>query len=180
MIRLFVGVDLPDEIRRALQSLNGGVPGARWIPPENYHVTLRFIGEVDEGSAEDIDDALSTVRARAFVAELRGVGAFGKGRQLHSLWVGVAGQAALSALHDKVDRALVRVGVEPDRRKYMPHVTLARLKAAHAARVEAYTATHALFATGPFPVTHFTLYSSLRSSGGSIYRAEAEYPLDER
>ncbi|MCP4326959.1 MAG: RNA 2',3'-cyclic phosphodiesterase [Alphaproteobacteria bacterium] len=178
MIRLFVGLDLPADVRQRLTALNGGIPGARWITPVNYHLTIRFIGEVDEARAEEIDDALATVRASEFDLRLDGVGVFGHGRKIHTLWAGTESEAPLSTLHDKVDRALIRIGVAPDRRKFMPHITLARLKSAHTSRVEEYRAAHALFATEPFAVDHFVLFSSLLSKSGAIYRGEATYPLD--
>ena len=177
MIRLFVGLGLPGDLRQRLAGLNGGVPGARWVAAENLHVSLRFIGEVDQGHADDIDTALGAVFAVPFDLRLRGVGAFGKGRKLHSLWVGVENEPALSALHDKVDRALVGAGVAPDNRKFMPHVTLARLKAVKPRRVDEYVAAHGLFSAGPIAVGAFVLYSSLLSKNGAIYRPEAEYPL---
>ncbi len=157
--------------------LNGGLPGARWITPENYHLTVRFIGEVDEGLAEDIDGALAVIRARPFDLVLQGVGAFGRGRQVHSLWAGVVEDDALLTLHDKIDQALRRIGLPPERRKFSPHVTLARLKRANSARVEEFKASHAMFAAEPFMVENFVLFSSLLSRGGAIYRAEASYPL---
>lgn len=177
MIRLFVGLGLPDDLRQRLAALNGGIPGARWIAAENLHVTLRFIGEVNQGHAADIDAALAAVAATPFDMRLKGVGAFGRGRKLHSLWAGIEADPALTALHAKVDRALVGADIAPDSRKFMPHVTLARLRDADRRRVQDYTAAHALFAAGPYPVTSFTLFSSLLSKSGAIYRVEADYPL---
>jgi len=177
MIRLFVGLDIPETVRTQLAGLCHGLPRARWISPENFHITVRFIGEVDEGRAEDIDDVLAGVEIPAFEAGLAGVGAFGREHQAHTLWARVAAGAPVAALHDKVDRALQRVGLEPDRRKFLPHVTLARLKATPVERVEHFKAAHAMFRTDPFLVDRFVLFSSLLSKSGAIYRAEAEYPL---
>jgi len=177
MIRLFVGLGLPDDLRRRLAGLNGGVPGARWIAAENLHVTLRFIGEVDRDHAADIDAALTAVAAAPFDMRLQGIGTFGKGRKLHSLWVGVESEPALTALHAKVDRALVGAGIKPDDRKFMPHVTLARLKTAKPHRVDEFIAAYGPFAADPVAVRSFTLYSSLLSKNGATYRPEAEYPL---
>jgi len=177
MIRLFVALELPADVRQELVALGGGVPGARWISPENMHLTLRFIGEVNEGQAADIDDALTAVRARAFDLRLAGVNAFGKGRSLHSLWVGVAEPGPVAALHEKIDRVLQEAGVAPDKRKFHPHVTLARLRDAPTDRVEAFMRRHALFSAGPLAIDRFVLFSSHLSRNGSIYRNEAEYEL---
>ncbi|MGB8274213.1 MAG: RNA 2',3'-cyclic phosphodiesterase [Alphaproteobacteria bacterium] len=177
MIRLFVAVELPDDVRQRIAALRGGIPGARWLDPGNMHITLRFIGEVDEGMSRDIDAALSMIRAPAFEAALEGVGYFGAARAARVLYVPVARNGPLSHLHGKVESALVRIGLEPEGRKYQPHVTLARLRGAHARRLIDFVAENNLFRAGPFQVTSFALFSSFLSESGSIHRAEAVYPL---
>lgn len=177
MIRLFVGLELPEDLRDALERLGGGIPGARWIPGENYHVTLRFIGEVDEDEGNDLHEALADVRAPAFDMEVCGFGAFQNGHRAHSLWAGVEKTPPLQHLHDKIDRALVRTGREPERRKFAPHITVAKLKGAPTHKIQDFIAHHNLFRYGPFPVEHFTLFSSILGRGGATYTAEAEYPL---
>ncbi len=180
MIRLFAAVPLPWEIQERLSDLAAGLPGARWVPPENMHITLRFIGEVDRGTADDIDGLLSGVRAPAFELSFAGVGTFGSGRQVRAAWIGVEKSEALHHLRDKVESAAVRAGLEPERRKFTPHVTLARFKKAspgsHLARwIEA----HGGFSAGPFDVDRFTLFQSHLGREGAHYEAVAEYPLDE-
>lgn len=177
MIRLFVGLDLPQDLRDALERLGGGIPGARWLPAENFHVTLRFIGEVDEDDAADLHEALAAVRAPAFDLEVAGFGAFQNGHRTHSLWAGVERTPPLMHLHEKVDRALVRAGLPPERRKYMPHITIAKLKGAPVHKVQDFIAHNNLFRHGPVPVEHFTLFSSTLGRSGATYTAEAEYPL---
>ena len=176
MIRLFVALELPDAVRTRLAMMQGGVPGARWQREDQMHLTLRFIGEVEEGIARDIDDALATVRAPAFTLELAGVGDFG-GREPHALWAGVRANDALMHLEKKVESALQRVGLEAEMRKYTPHVTLARLRNAPRAKVAEFIAHHSLFASGPIAIDRFALYSSLLGSGGAVYRVERTYPL---
>lgn len=177
MIRLFVGLELPEDIRHALCGLAGGVPGADWIPAEAMHLTLRFIGDISEADAEDAHDALLRVRAPAFDLSLQGVGHFATGDELRVLWAGVARNDALAQLRRNVDSALVRMGFPPEERRWRPHVTLARCAGASVLRAQAFLAHHALFRAGPFRVGHFTLFSSLRHSGGPSYEAEAEYDL---
>src|SRR5262245_48342032 len=128
MIRLFVGVGLPADVRMRLSALCAGVPGARWTPPENFHLTLRFIGEVSEADAEDIHDTLMSVRTKAFDISLAGVGHFESKGQVHTLWAGIEKNPELTALRDRIESALVRFGLEPEERRYTPHVTLARLR----------------------------------------------------
>jgi 2'-5' RNA ligase len=177
MIRLFVGLELPEELRLRLAGLRGGVPGARWVKPESMHLTVRFIGEVDGGRFDDIALALSRIQAPAFELTLTGVSTFGKLRAPHTLWVGVRRNEALSVLHAKVDRALVTTGLEPEGRKYSPHVTLARLKAAEGLRLGGFVTANSLFAAGPARIEQFVLFSSFLSKSGAIYKPEAHYPL---
>ena len=166
MIRLFVGLALPEATRQRLQGLNGGLPGARWTRPENRHLTLRFIGEVDNGLADDIDLALEKVDAAPFEVTLDGVGYFGSARKARTLWVGVAENPALHRLQAKVEAALVGIGLAPEGRKYSPHVTLARLKSPPRDRLDAYVADHAPFRDGPLPLREFILFSSFLSASG--------------
>jgi 2'-5' RNA ligase len=175
-MRLFVAIALPDDVARSLALLQTGVPGARWQTREQLHLTLRFIGEVDGRDAAAIDDALATISVPAFSVELKGVGSFG-GKRPHALWAGVAASEALLHLQRKVESPLQRIGLEADRRKYTPHVSLARLKAAQNGHVLDFLADHALYASQPFAVNGFILYSSLLAAGGSIYRAEKAYRL---
>jgi 2'-5' RNA ligase len=177
MNRLFVALSLPDQVATSLVWMQSGVPGARWQTREQLHLTLRFIGEVDGPDANAIDDALSGISAPAFEMQLKGVGEFG-GNHSHSLWVGVEPNDALLHVQKKVDTALQRVGQAGDRRKFTPHITLARLKGGQKGRVMDWLTDHALFASVQFPVNAFILYSSLLTSDGSIYRAEKAYRLD--
>jgi RNA 2',3'-cyclic 3'-phosphodiesterase len=173
MLRLFVGIGLPPDIKLRLSPLCAGVPGARWVDPDNHHLTLRFIGEVDEGTAGDIDSALAQIKARRFEVVLAGVGQFGE----RSLWVGVEKNPALFHLRDKVESALVRLGLPPEGRRYAPHVTLARLKGTSGERLQAYLSEHALFRLAPFAVARFSLVASYLTKSGAIYEDQADYAL---
>lgn len=177
MIRLFCAVELPIGLRERLAGLAGGVPGARWTPSDNMHLTLCFIGDVAESDFPDIHNALARVRAPGFDLAIEGTGHFARGRVPSMLWAGVAPLPALGHLQEKVAAALGRAGFAIDRRKYIPHVTLARLTRASNARVQEFEAAHGLLKFAPFAVDHFTLFSSFRGHGGATYRAEALYPL---
>jgi 2'-5' RNA ligase len=176
MIRLFVALSLPETVRRQTAMLQGGLPGARWSSDEQLHLTLRFIGEVDEGVARDIDDALSGIESPAFTLTLSGVGEFG-GKNPRMLWAGVRPSEPLRHLQRKVETALQRLGLEAEGRKFSPHVTLARLRGAPLSKVREFLSAHALFGSLEFPVESFALYSSQLTSDGSIYRIENEYAL---
>jgi 2'-5' RNA ligase len=177
-MRLFAALALPDPVIDSLLALQGGVPGARWQTREQLHLTLRFIGEVDGLKMVAIDDALSTISAPAFTLELKAAHTFG-GRVPRDLWVGAMPYEALSHLQRKIESALQRIGLDPDRRKFTPHVTLARLKKPERRRVMEFVAHHALYASGAFAVDGFILYSSKMTSDGSIYRAEKAYRLEK-
>ena len=176
MIRLFVALELPERVRDLLSALDGGVPGARWASDAQLHLTLRFIGEVDGNVAHDIDDALASIRAPAFTLELVGVGEFG-GKRPRALWAGVRQNDSLLHLQKKIETALQRIGLPAEERKFSAHVTLARMRAAPRDKVVQFLTHHALFASGPFQVEQFVLFSSHLGSGGSVYRAERAYPL---
>ncbi len=177
MIRLFAAIPLPRDIRERLVSLRGGLKGAKWVQPENLHLTLRFIGEVRNDVASDLDFALSGIKAPAFELALDGVGTFGRGKRPHALWAGVEKSEPLAALQAKVESVLVRAGLEPEERKFSPHITLARLKDASRARAGQFVACHAAFHAGPFAIERFALYSSFLSSQSAIHIEEASYPL---
>ena len=176
MIRLFVGLEIPQPLRERLIAMQGGVPGARWHSAAQLHMTLRFIGEVDENVAHDIDDALAQIRAPAFAMELAGVGEFG-GKNPRALWAGVRTNGTLLHLQKKIETALQRLGLPAEERKFSPHVSLARLKSPPREKVALFLAHHALFASGPFPVERFVLFSSHQGTGGSVYHPERVYAL---
>ena len=177
MVRLFTAVPLPDMVRQQLMLAAGGVPGARWSEPHNMHITLRFIGEVDHGLAEDCALALESISVSPFAVTIAGVGQFGAGQHARVLWAGVEKNPALGHLRDKVESVLVRTGLEPESRKYAPHVTLARLRDAPKERLAAYLQSHARLQVGPFPVDRFILYSSWPGKEAPAYREEAVYAL---
>ena len=179
-MRLFVGLELPRELRQRVAMLaNGGIPGARWVPPENYHMTLRFIGETPGHIAEDIDHALTGLSARSFAMTLTGIGTFGKGGRSQSLWVGVERNEPLERLQGKIENALQRCGLEPERRRFQPHLTLARLDNPVEAKLAAFVQANNLFRSEPMRVQHFTLFSSLLGKDQAVYHAEAEYELGQ-
>jgi len=177
MVRLFVAIDLPETVRERLGALCSGVPGARWVDPANLHLTLRFIGEVDNRMADEIDAALSDVRMSPFDLWMRDVGVFGRGQKVRTLWAGVEPSESLMRLQGKVENAVCAAGAGHETRKFTPHVTLARLREASASRLQRFLSDSSGFAAGPISVDRFVLYSSFLSSSGAIHTPEAVYPL---
>lgn len=177
MYRLFVGLDLPWEVKKQLASIGCGLPGARWLELEQIHLTIRFIGEVDGGVFDDAIGALGTVSMEPFDLTLKGVGFFPPRGRTETLWVGVDKSEPLAMLRTKVEAALARAGIEREQRKFSPHVVIARLKDSQPTRLGQYIAEYNLFESKPFRVNEFHLYSSMLSSNGAIYRIESSYHL---
>lgn len=175
--RLFLGLALPDGVADQLVPLCSGVPGARWVGRENLHITLRFIGEVDGSELDEIHAAVAALTAPAFDVRLGGVGRFGTGQRTRAVWAGVDPQDDVAFLAAKIDHALVQTGLEPERRKFKPHVTLARLKETSEGRVLHWLEGHGGFRTNAFTVDHFVLFRSHLTQAGAQYEALAEYSL---
>jgi 2'-5' RNA ligase len=177
MIRLFAAIALPEEIAEGLTRRQQGLPGADWRPPEAFHITLRFFGEVAEDVADDLDAELSVVGGAAMTLALAGVGAFQDGADVHAVWAGVAENPALRRLAARCESAARRAGLASDRRTWKPHVTLAYLRRADPARVGAWIQGHNLLKSPPFEVGRFGLYSSRLGGEGARYTLERAYRL---
>jgi len=176
MPRLFTALEIPRDAALSLSLLRGGLPGARWIDVENYHLTLRFIGDVQGYVADEIANALDRVRRPSFSLSLSGVGAFGS-KKPHAVWAGVSASPDLHALQAEIERICQRLGLPADPRKFSPHVTLARLKNTAPLDVAHYLSARGNFSTMPFRVGRFVLMSSRESVGGGPYIVEEAWPL---
>jgi 2'-5' RNA ligase len=176
MPRLFVGLEIPREVAQALSLLRGGLPGARWIDPENYHVTLRFIGDIDDRLAHEIASLLDGVRRRSFEVRFGNLMSFG-GRKPRAIVAAVEPVQPLVELHSELERLMQRLGLEPEGRKFIPHVSLARLRDSSSRDVAEYLSTRGPLFGSSFKVSRFVLFSSRSSVGGGPYVVEADYPL---
>lgn len=176
MHRLFVAIRPPHQVRQQLLGLMGGVSGVRWQTDEQLHITLKFIGSVDRHKAQDIHAALGSVHQAPFEIRIRGIGSFDRRGQPEVLWAGVEPQETLQTLHKKVDQALLRVGVEQERRAYTPHVTLARLKRS-SGPVGGLLEQAGGFATHSFAVDDFSLFESSLTPDGAHYSTIERYLL---
>ncbi|MEX2129430.1 MAG: RNA 2',3'-cyclic phosphodiesterase [Xanthobacteraceae bacterium] len=177
MPRLFTGIEIPPQIAQGLSMLRGGLPGARWIDPANYHMTLRFIGDVDGDIGRDVMQLLGGVRRPAFEIALDRLDQFG-GRKPRAVFAGASPNPVLTELQAEHERLLRRIGLPPESRKFAPHVALARLRDSSAHQVADYLSSRGPFRSPTFPVTRFVLFSSRASVGGGPYVVEAAYPLD--
>ena len=175
--RLFVAIDPPAEIRQQLAFLCCGLPDARWTPPEQLHLTLCFIGEVSGTAFLDIKEALGEIKAPPLDLRLQGVGFFPFRGQLRVVWAGLEKSEPLLALQRKITTRLFQLGLEPENRKFSPHITLARLHQTPPARVGRYLQEHGLFASAEFAVHAFSLYSSVLGRNGATHLVERDYGL---
>ena len=177
MYRLFVAVDLPEGVKKEVQAICRDLPGARWVPGDQLHLTLRFIGDADEKLFQGIRERLGRVRGKPFSMGLGGVGHFPPGKRARVLWVGVEETDALFALQSEVEQALVAAEVPPEERGFSPHITLARFREPFPGIASLFEERHAGFVTDRFAVTEFHLYSSVLSPKGATHRREATYSL---
>jgi 2'-5' RNA ligase len=176
MPRLFTGLEIPRDIADALAILRGGLPGARWIDPENYHVTLRFIGDIDDVLAREIASMLGQVKRRSFELRFDELSSFG-GRRPRAVIATIPPVSPLVELQAEHERIMQRIGLDPEGRKFSPHVTLARLRDSSSRQVANYLAARGPLNGLSFPISRFVLFSSRASVGGGPYVVEATYPL---
>ncbi|MDB5589839.1 RNA 2',3'-cyclic phosphodiesterase [Enterovirga sp.] len=177
MPRLFTALEIPAGIADELASLRGGVPGARWIEPAHYHVTLRFLGDVDHGTARDAAALLGEARHRsALTLSLDALGVFG-GDRPRALYARVVPTPELTRFQAEQEKLLRRAGLPPETRKFTPHVTLARLRDVRPGDIAAAIARHGRFPPLSFTATRFVIFSARDSVGGGPYLVEAAYPL---
>lgn len=179
MIRLFVGIELPEELRRRIVLIQTGVERAKWVAEENLHLTLRFIGEISGDVAADALEALTTIHAAPFPVTVDGAGHFESRKRVRALWLGIERSDALLGLRDRIESALVRAGLEPERRKYKPHITIARINNGSPGMARDWLASNTMFRAVPFTVERFILFSSHLSRDKAIYTPEAEFPLSK-
>lgn len=176
MPRLFTAVPLPSHLADALSRCQQPLPGARWLEPADYHLTLRFAGDIDNRTAREFADALSRVDVDPFEMRLDGFGVFGA-KDPRTLWAGVAAGPALAALQRANESAARAAGLKPERQHFKPHVTVARLRHAAPDPVANFLQRNASMKSPGFLVDHFGLYSSKPKSGGGPYVLEEKFPL---
>jgi 2'-5' RNA ligase len=176
MPRLFTAIEIPEGMRMRLSLLRAPIDGAKWVQPENMHITLRFAGDIDARAADELADLLVDVCVAPFSVSIAGTGAFG-GRDPRVLWAGAHAGPELDALYRANERAARAAGLDPNPRDFRPHVTLARMRGARQRAVARFLAENGDLRLEPFTVTRFVLLSARPGSGGPPYAIEAAYPL---
>lgn len=176
MPRLFTALEIPSPVATQLSFLQGGLPGARWIDRENLHLTLRFIGDIDNSLARELAYEFEKVKSAPFKLKLEDLDVFG-GAKPHSLYAKVQRNEALSELQSAQERICQRLGLDPDKRKFTPHVTIARLRGAKPESIARYLSSRGGFQSLDFDISEFVLLSSRDSVGGGPYVTEERYKL---
>ncbi len=176
MPRLFTGLEIPADLAMDLAMMRGGLSGARWIDVENYHITLRFIGDIDDATAREVRASLEQIRRKPFTVTIETLDSFG-GSKPRAIVAKAKPATQLVELQAQQERLLQRIGIAPEPRKFTPHVTLARLRAASSMAVANYLSSRGFFLSRRFEAQRFVLFSSRASTGGGPYVVEAAYPL---
>lgn len=174
--RLFVALRPPQDIRQYLRQIMSGVAGVYWQEDDQLHITLRFIGEVNYHQAQDIAAALGGLHAPMPEIRLSGVGQFEKQGRTQALWAGIAPAEPLRALHQKINMLLSSVGIAPETRAFLPHITLARMSR-HAGPPHGFLTANNHLSSAYFRCEHAILYESEMTRSGSAYLPVARYPL---
>ncbi len=177
MPRVFTGLELPAALREQAGRLAVPLAGAKWVAPEDLHLTLRFAGDIDNRKARDFADELAQIRVPVFAMRLSGLGAFG-GNDPHSIWAAVEAGPELDQLARANERAARAAGLPPETRKFKAHVTLARLRGARADQVALILGRHAAYRSDPITIEEFVLFSSRPVTGGGPYAVEEAFPLE--
>jgi RNA 2',3'-cyclic 3'-phosphodiesterase len=176
--RLFVGLELPPSCRAALSAINPRLTGLRWLPEEQFHLTLSFLGEVEAPAEDRLRKAFGKVRIGPFYLPLRGIGIFDSGRRASVIWVGVGqGHPHLFALHRRIQDAILAAGLEPSLQAFHPHVTIGRANDVSRDALRPLIRLHAETEFGLVQVTSFALFSSVLTAKGAIHKMEMRWEL---
>jgi len=178
MKRLFIALEIPQTIAMDLSALRGGIAGARWIEPQDFHITLRFIGKVDLYEEQRLVSQLRQLVSPPVALEIRGLNSFGRNRP-RAIYAAVQSTPALMALQKQLERSIQLLGFDPGTRKFTPHITLARLQRSPVSHVGHFCAQHSLAVHEDFTATSFALYSAGTSTGGGPYLIEERFEMTE-
>jgi len=179
MIRLFIAISPPNEIVKQLEQICFGLPGVRWTPPDQFHLTLRFIGDTEGSKFLDIKDSLAQIKSPPFPLTLKNTGFFPPRKSPRVLWVGAdqGGKDDLKLLRQKIENRLGQIGIPPEGRKYSPHMTIARIKNCPVNRITSFLEGSSFWQSQPYQVEQFHLYSSILTAKGAIHNLEASFDL---
>lgn len=176
-MRLFIALDIPDDLKRTLGNLKADVPGLRWVPPGQIHLTLAFLGEVEEPALAGLAEAVANINLPAFDLHPVGIGCFPDQRRPRVVWLGVQPEPGLMNLAAAVRTTAQSCGIPLEERRFSPHITLARLKQPPGAAFRTFLEQHRHVAPPPFSVREFTLYQSSLDRSGARHTPIRRYRL---
>jgi len=175
MPRLFIAIDMPEQVQEQISDLYTAIQGARWVPQDQLHITMRFIGETDTATEASIIDSLEHIRFKPFRIAVQSTGFFPLRKDPQVLWVGIDNRADLEILQRSIERTITSLGMEADNRTFHPHVTVARLDRPHKERVVQFITDNHLFKTESFEIDEFHLYRSYLGKNGAQHVKEASF-----
>lgn len=176
-MRLFIAIELPDDLKMALARLRADVPGARWVPPEQLHLTLAFLGEVEEKAAGELGERLALIQTPPFQLFFSGTGCFPDSRRPRVLWVGLEPHPRLTSLTAGVHGAVLACDIPQEDHPFSPHITLARLKFPAAGEIDAFLKMPQKLELPPFPVREITLFQSRLTPHGAVHIPIRTFPM---
>lgn len=176
MPRVFFGVEIPAEVKKRLLKLKSPVNGARWQSRNQLHMTLVFVGSVNDEDLETLSYAASLVAMPAFEVEVAGLAAFGRPEHPRNLWAGVGPEQPVAELYRRLSAQVAAAGFEAEHRAFKPHITVARFRK-QAASIASLLEEHKDVRFGVLPVTEFVLFESTPGAGGSVYTVIERFPL---
>jgi 2'-5' RNA ligase len=179
MARLFISIDLPENVRDAISDLYEALTGVRWTNDNQLHLTLRFIGEVDSVTENDIISSLKNVPIEPFTLTVKGTGYFPPRQEPRILWVGISECKELILLQNRIENALSALALKPETRKFHPHISIGRVTDGHRERIAHFINKHNLFNCEPFSVSEFHLYRSYLKKDGAVHIKEVTFSSSE-
>lgn len=177
-MRLYVAIEFPDHILDNLMLLTENLHGFKWVRRNQLHLTLRFLGDVDQHLGRLLIEKLAEIRHSSFQVALSGLGVFPDIHHPRILWVGINANDTLFDLQGKIEQAIIDCGVEPETREFHPHITLSRIKYSRRERLESYMKKHRNFSLETITITSFHLVESKLHQSGSVYQNLKTYSLD--
>ena len=176
-MRLFTAVTLPDAVKEEIESICIGLPYVRWVKKDQLHITLCFLGEVDQNRLQEIQESLSEISFDPFSLQMNGVGQFLTAKDINAVWLGVQDEERIVSLQKSVSRQLRALKIPVDKKKYKPHLTLARIKRSSDEKIREYMQEFSKFHSHPFTVDSFQLISSRLYADGPVHTVESVFPL---
>ncbi len=177
-MRLFIAIRIPEDLMKTIVNQRADISGASWVPAEQVHVTLAFLGEVEERGVELLGRELARIKSPECTLCFSGTGCFPTRRRPRVLWIGLRPEPHLDKLAAKIRATLLDCGIHQEERAFSPHITLARLKLPASKEIDAFLEQNRSLKLPPFPVRQFTLFQSRLTPQGAVHSALMNFRLE--